>query len=80
MDITKQSTGMWRTRWATIGAAVAVTLGAGGLFAANATATSSSFVPVSPTACSTPASAPDSTARWCRTRHDCSTSPGRSRS
>jgi hypothetical protein len=42
--------GLWRSRWAAIGAAVAVTLGAGGLFVAQAaTDTSSSFVAVNPT-------------------------------
>lgn len=41
----------WRSRWAAVGAAVAVTLGSGGLFVASAagSATESSFVPVEPT-------------------------------
>ncbi len=41
--------GMWRTRWAAIGAAVAVALGAGGLLVASATdSASSNFVAVTP--------------------------------
>ena len=38
-----------RSRWAAIGAAVAVTLGAGGLFAVQAAETPSVFVPITPT-------------------------------
>jgi hypothetical protein len=44
-------TGVWRTRWAAIGAAVAVTLGAGGLFTASAAIGSGErtvFVPITP--------------------------------
>ena len=40
---------LWRSRWAAIGAAIAVTLGAGGLFAAQAADDVSVFVPVTPT-------------------------------
>src|SRR5690348_7179670 len=43
--------GLMRARWAAVGAAVAVTLGAGGLLAANAvtaTGTPSGFEPLSP--------------------------------
>ena len=41
--------GLWRSRWAAVGAAVAVTLGAGGLFVASAaTGPASSFVAVTP--------------------------------
>lgn len=43
--------GLWRSRWAAVGAATAVTLGAGGLGIANATITSGSkpvYVPVTP--------------------------------
>lgn len=39
---------MWRSRWAAIGAAVAVTLGAGGLVATHAASTPSVFVAVTP--------------------------------
>jgi sugar lactone lactonase YvrE len=38
-----------RSRWAAIGAAVAVTLGAGGLISVNAANDTSSFVPITPT-------------------------------
>lgn len=51
MDIlrTRRSRGLWRSRWAAIGAAVAVTLGAGGLFVVNAaSSTPSSFVSIDP--------------------------------
>ncbi|HYN34027.1 MAG TPA: hypothetical protein VES40_15490 [Ilumatobacteraceae bacterium] len=34
--VTGQRRGVWRSRWAAFGAAVAVTLGGGGLFVANA--------------------------------------------
>ena len=37
-----------RSRWAAIGAAVAVTLGAGGLISVNAANDTSSFVPITP--------------------------------
>jgi hypothetical protein len=40
--------GLWRSRWAAIGAAVAVTFGAGGLFAANAASPESSTVAIEP--------------------------------
>src|SRR6185295_7767268 len=41
--------GLWRTRWAAIGAAVAVALGAGGLLAASAAdSVPSSFIAVTP--------------------------------
>ncbi len=40
--------GLWRSRWAAIGAAVAVTFGAGGLFAANAASPESSTVAIAP--------------------------------
>ena len=40
--------GLWRSRWAAIGAAVAVTFGAGGLFAANAASPESSTVSIAP--------------------------------
>jgi hypothetical protein len=40
---------IWRSRWAAIGAAVAVTLGAGGLITANAATDPSLFVPITPT-------------------------------
>ncbi len=40
---------MWRSRWAAIGAAIAVTLGAGGLWAAEAASPPSVFVAISPT-------------------------------
>lgn len=40
--------GLWRSRWAAIGAAVAVTLGGGGLFAANAASPESSVVTLEP--------------------------------
>ncbi len=41
--------GVWRSRWAAIGAAVAVTLGGGGLFVVNAaSSTPSSFVAIDP--------------------------------
>ena len=36
--------GLWRSRWAAIGAAVAVTLGGGGLVAVNATSSAASSV------------------------------------
>ncbi len=39
---------MWRSRWAAIGAAVAVTLGGGGLFAVNAASPESSVVSIEP--------------------------------
>jgi hypothetical protein len=39
---------LWRSRWAAIGAAVAVTFGAGGLFAANAASPESGTVSISP--------------------------------
>ena len=39
---------LWRSRWAAIGAAVAVTLGAGGLFHASAASTPSSLVSIAP--------------------------------
>lgn len=45
------SNGLWRTRWAAIGAAMAVTLGAGGLFTASAaldTGERTVFVPITP--------------------------------
>lgn len=43
----EKRTRVWRTRWAAIGAAVAVSLGGGGLFFANAASSpASSFVPV----------------------------------
>ena len=38
----------WRSRWAALGAAVAVTLGAGGLISVSAAGTPSSFVPITP--------------------------------
>ncbi|HUF97696.1 MAG TPA: hypothetical protein VMM60_06160 [Ilumatobacter sp.] len=38
----------WRSRWAAIGAAVAVTLGAGGLYTVRAAGTPSVFVPIAP--------------------------------
>jgi hypothetical protein len=44
----QERTGVWRSRWAAIGAAVAVTLGAGGLVATHAASTPSVFVPVTP--------------------------------
>ncbi|MEO6157837.1 MAG: hypothetical protein ABIQ39_09430 [Ilumatobacteraceae bacterium] len=40
--------GLWRSRWAAIGAAVAVALGGGGLLVASAADVSSSFVAVTP--------------------------------
>ena len=40
--------GIWRSRWAAIGAAVAVTLGAGGLVATHAASTPSVFVAITP--------------------------------
>lgn len=40
--------GNWRTRWAAVGAAVAVTLGAGGLFAAQAADEESNVVTIDP--------------------------------
>ena len=40
---------MWRSRWAAIGAAIAVTLGAGGLWAAEAASPPSVFVAIRPT-------------------------------
>ena len=47
--MTNQRGSMWRTRWAAIGAAVAVTLGSGGLVVAQAASgNASSFVPVTP--------------------------------
>ncbi len=50
MDIAQGSGhGLWRSRWAAIGAAVAVALGAGGLFVASATGgVQSNFVSVTP--------------------------------
>lgn len=51
MKITTRTDGqprLWRSRWAAIGAAVAVTLGAGGLATVGAGTTQSVFVPVSP--------------------------------
>lgn len=46
---TRRSRGSWRSRWAAIGAAIAVTLGAGGLFVVNAaSSTASSFVSIDP--------------------------------
>jgi hypothetical protein len=39
---------LWRSRWAAIGAAVAVTAGAGGLVSVGAEEASSSFVPIEP--------------------------------
>lgn len=39
---------LWRSRWAAIGAAVAVTFGAGGLFAVNAASPESSTVAIEP--------------------------------
>lgn len=50
MELTQVSShGMWRSRWAAIGAAVAVALGAGGLFVASASdSATSSFVAVTP--------------------------------
>jgi hypothetical protein len=45
----EQRRGLWRSRWAAIGAAVAVALGAGGVSIARAaSAGSSSFVPITP--------------------------------
>ena len=41
--------GLWRSRWAAIGAAVAVTLGGGGLFAVSAASPESSVVALEPT-------------------------------
>jgi multisubunit Na+/H+ antiporter MnhB subunit len=42
--------GAWRSRWAAVGAAVAVTLGAGGMVAVNAAPSEpSSFVSITPT-------------------------------
>lgn len=41
--------GMWRSRWAAIGAAIAVTVGAGGLVSVSADSAQSVFVAVSPT-------------------------------
>ena len=47
---TKPRSGAWRSRWAAIGAAVAVTLGAGGMVAVNAASSApSSVVTVDPT-------------------------------
>ena len=41
--------GLWRSRWAAVGAAVAVTLGGGGLFVAHAASSgASSYVAVTP--------------------------------
>lgn len=40
--------GLWRSRWAAVGAAVAVTFGAGGLFAASAASPESSTVAIEP--------------------------------
>lgn len=40
--------GLWRSRWAAIGAAVAVTLGAGGLYSVGAATDPSSFVAITP--------------------------------
>ncbi len=51
MDVFRNrgSRGLWRSRWAAIGAAVAVTLGAGGLFVVNAaSSTPSAFVSIDP--------------------------------
>ena len=42
-------TSLFRSRWAAIGAAVAVTLGAGGLISVNAADDSSTLVPITPT-------------------------------
>ena len=39
---------LWRSRWAAIGAAVAVTFGAGGLFAASAASPESTVVTIEP--------------------------------
>ena len=41
--------GLVRSRWAAIGAAVAVTLGAGGLISVGASNDTSSLVPITPT-------------------------------
>lgn len=46
---TRSQPRMWRSRWAAIGAAAAVTLGAGGLWAAEAASPPSVFVAISPT-------------------------------
>ncbi len=47
--MTNQRGSMWRSRWAAIGAAVAVTLGSGGLVVAQAASgNASSFVPITP--------------------------------
>jgi hypothetical protein len=45
-----QPRGAWRARWAAVGAAVAISIGGGGLFVASAagSTTESSFVPVDP--------------------------------
>jgi sugar lactone lactonase YvrE len=40
--------GGWRSRWAAVGAAVAVALGAGGIYIGNAASGSSSFVAITP--------------------------------
>lgn len=39
---------LWRSRWAAVGAAIAVTLGAGGLVSVRAASSVSTFVPVEP--------------------------------
>lgn len=44
-----RSRGLWRSRWAAVGAAVAVTLGAGGLITVRADSAASVFVAVTPT-------------------------------
>jgi hypothetical protein len=47
---TQVRSGVWRSRWAAVGAAVAVTLGAGSLVAVNAASSApSSFVSITPT-------------------------------
>lgn len=40
--------GLWRSRWAAVGAAVAVTLGTGGLVATQAASTPSAFIAITP--------------------------------
>lgn len=40
--------GMWRSRWAAVGAAVAVTIGAGGIYSVGAATDPSSFVAITP--------------------------------
>jgi len=47
MDTTTQRR-LWRSRWAAVGAAVAVTLGAGGLYTSFAATAPSNFIAVSP--------------------------------